>query len=122
MIVPSDAIQRREVEDTGVIQYNEGGDGGVAIFENEGERVDSDQRRMRERSVLKKSCVGNIGARLETGLQKDMLTEAAEIKADGCQGANFGFRDIPPGSVYGFYKYPDITLVPPQGTPYFPTI
>lgn len=39
------------------------------------------------------------------------------------EGANFGFRDIPPGSVYGFYKYPDITLVPPpQGTPYFPTI
>jgi hypothetical protein len=33
MIVPSDVNQRREVEDTGVVQYNEGGDRGVAIFE-----------------------------------------------------------------------------------------
>lgn len=96
MIVPSDVIQRREVEDTGVVQYNEGGDRRVAIFENEGEEFDSDQQHMRKigpQEVLR----GKYRCKTGDGTPKNMLTEAAEIKADGCRRCKLRVSGYPPG-------------------------
>jgi hypothetical protein len=97
MIVPSDVIQRREVEDTGGGTIQRGwGRRSRDIRENEGEEFDSDQQHMRKigpQEVLR----GKYRCKTGDGTPKNMLTEAAEIKADGCRRCKLRVSGYPPG-------------------------